>query len=168
MFARDDSRPGLGLCIVAVWVAGIVSSIGLGFVLLPLQVNSAAFSGVSGRMTFTVSNVIALVVVLAVCRAVVAAWIVTRIVTAGGAFVSFGRAVAALLVGNVVGVIAGIVGVLFIAQLGVGGFWLLSFSGFVVSVIVLRGGEVRPGGDADAQVSAYTVPPNAPPGWPGT
>jgi hypothetical protein len=69
--------------------------------------------------------------------------------------------------GNLVGLFAGVIGVIFFDQLGVGGFWLLSLTGFAASVVVLyQGGENVEG--QGGQPYVYKVPPNAPPGWPGT
>jgi hypothetical protein len=101
-----------------------------------------------------------------VVRTLLQAWIAKWIVELTGAVVSFGRAIASLLVGNLVGLFAGVVGVIFF-DLGVGGFWLLSLTGFAASVVVLyQGGETVEGQAGQAYV--YKVPPNAPPCWPGT
>lgn len=167
MLSQAPSRPGLGICVVAVLGAGILSSILLGVLVLPLRASELVF-GMSGATRFTASNLIALFAVLAVGRTLLAAWIAKWIVGASGAFVSFGRAVSALLAGGLVGLVAGILAVVFLAQVGTGGFWLLSFAGFIVSVLVLHGGDS--GGDrrAVAIASGYKVPPSAPPGWPGS
>jgi len=150
-----------------VFVSGALSSVLLGIAVIPLMAGTAVSTGLSGGTNFNLSNVIALFVVLAVVRTLVQASIAKWIVELSGAVVSFGRAVGALLLGNLVGLIAGVVGVAFFAQLGVGGFWLLSFAGFAASVFVLYQGGESLAGHA-GQDSFYKVPPNAPPGWPGT
>jgi len=166
--ARKTSRPGLGICVLAVLLSGTLSSVVLGIVAIPMMAGTAVSTGLSGRAQLGVSNIIALILVLAVARTLLQAWIAKWIIELGGAVVSFGRAVASLLVGNLVGLVAGIVGLVFFDQLGVGGFWLLSCAGFVASVIVLyQGGESMDTG-VSGPVYGYKVPPNAPPGWPGT
>jgi hypothetical protein len=80
--------------------------------------------------------------------------------------VSFGRAIGALLAGDLVSAVALGFGVAYGNQLGAGGFWLLSLMGFVTTVLILHGG----GTDIERGTDGYTykVPPGAPPGWPGT
>jgi hypothetical protein len=164
MYATQRTGPGLLLCIGAVLGAGLLSSLLMTFVMLPLGVGISIASGGD----WTPSRIIALFALLAGLRAVMAAWIATRIVEACGAFVSFGRALAALLVGSIVGVAALITAILLVAHLGLAGFELLSLSGFIVSVLIMYGAGDAPGGDAVARASAYKVPPSAPPGWPGS
>jgi hypothetical protein len=164
---RKTSRPGLGICVLAVIVSGALSSVLLAIVAIPVMAGTAVSTGLSGGENFNASNIIALFVVLAVGRTLLQAWIAKWIVELTGAVVSFGRAIASLLVGNLVGLFAGVVGVIFFDQLGAGGFWLLSLTGFAASVVVLfQGGEKVEGQAGQAYV--YKVPPNAPPGWPGT
>ena len=168
VYATKTSRPGLGICVLAVIVSGSLSSVLLGIAVVPIMAGTAVSAGLSGGMNFGLSNVIALAIVLAVVRPLVQAWIVRWIITVSGAVVSFGRVVSALLLGNLVGLAAAVVGAMFFAQMGVGGFWLLSLAGFVVSVIVLyQGGESMNDSRTGAPYT-YNVPPTAPPGWPGT
>ena len=160
------SRPGLGICVLAVIVSGSLSSLLLAIVAIPMMAGTAVSTGLSGGENFSASNIIPVVVVLGVVRTLLQAWIAKWIIELTGAVVSFGRAIAALLVGNLVGLVAIIVGVIFFDQLGVGG-WLLLLPGFAASVVVLyQGGETIEGQAGQAYV--YKVPPNAPPGWPGT
>lgn len=164
---RKTSRPGLGICVLAVIVSGALSSVLLAIVAIPMMAGSAVSTGLSGGGNFNASNFVAIIVVLAVVRTLMQAWIAKWIVELTGAVVSFGRAIASLLVGNLVGLFAGVLGIIFFDQLGVGGFWLLSLTGFAASVVVLyQGGE-----NVESQAGqpyVYKVPPNAPPGWPGT
>jgi hypothetical protein len=168
MSARKTSRPGLGICVLAVIVSGTLSSILVAIAVIPMLAGTAVSTGLSGGVNFSLSNVIALVFVLAIVRTLVQAGIAKWIVELSGAVVSYGRAIAAVLLGNLVGLVAGVVGAAFVAQVGVDGFWLLSLAGFAVSVLVLyQGGETMESGTGGPDY-AYKVPPNAPPGWPGT
>jgi hypothetical protein len=65
---RKISRPGLGICVLAVIVSGALSSVLLAMVAIPVMAGTAVSTGLSGGGNFKASNIIALFVVLAVGR----------------------------------------------------------------------------------------------------
>ncbi|MDT5231720.1 MAG: hypothetical protein QOI39_2220, partial [Mycobacterium sp.] len=84
MNARKTSRPGLGICVLAVIVSGAVSSVLVGIAVVPMLAGTAVSTGLSGGTNFSLSNVIALIFVLAIVRTLVQAGIVKWIVELSG------------------------------------------------------------------------------------
>jgi hypothetical protein len=160
MLRSEPRAPGIGLSLAALVVAGVLGSFA-NLVLASLFAVGFALDATTGGQ-LGVSRLIALVLIMAVLRVCIGAWIVQWVVQLAGAYVSFLRALGAILAGSVVSIPVTILVAL--SHPTTLGAVVAPLTGVIVSVWILQSRPARP--RASAAESNYRRPPGAPPNWP--
>jgi hypothetical protein len=160
MLPSERRAPGIGLSLAALIVAGVLGSFA-NLVLGSLFAVGFALDVATGGQV-DVSRLVGIVVILAVLRLCIGAWIVQWVVQLAGAYVSFLRAVGAILAGSVVSIPATIL--VAVSHPTTLGAIVAPLTGVIVSVWILQSPPVRP--QARSAESSYRRPPGAPPNWP--
>jgi hypothetical protein len=155
--------PGIGLAFVALLVSRAVTGV-VTAALAPLVLVGVGAHQVVNTST-VLSHLAAFGILALVVNTLVAAWIVQAVIRMLGAWVSFARALCALLAG---GLSSGLLTALVLAgHPSTVGVAIAIFVSLPVTIAILvTGGDGRTG-SGESAAGRYRRPPSAPAGWPG-